>query len=225
MPARPEVTVIGPRRPSRPRLIVHCVATIDPREVRTRDGMRITSPVRTIFDLAATVTESELERAIVEAHVLGLVRVGELEASLERYRGRRGLGTVARVLTAGASTPTRNDLERAMIRLLDAARLPRPLINEPVGRHVPDFLWPAERLIVETDGWASHGHQRAFERDRARDASSNRSATRSCASRGGRSRRNLCSSRPGSRSCSLFAFAGANLPISGTKAGPETHSG
>ena len=25
-------------------------------------------------------------------------------------------------------------------------------------------------MIVETDGWAAHGHRRAFERDRARDA-------------------------------------------------------
>jgi very-short-patch-repair endonuclease len=33
----------------------------------------------------------------------------------------------------------------------------------------PDFLWRAERLIVETDGWESHGTRKAFEDDRRRD--------------------------------------------------------
>jgi very-short-patch-repair endonuclease len=32
-----------------------------------------------------------------------------------------------------------------------------------------DFLWRAERLIVETDGWGSHGTRQAFENDRRRD--------------------------------------------------------
>ena len=33
-----------------------------------------------------------------------------------------------------------------------------------------DFLWRAERLIVEVDGYAFHGGRAAFERDRERDA-------------------------------------------------------
>ena len=34
---------------------------------------------------------------------------------------------------------------------------------------VPDFLWPAQRLIAETDGYETHGTREAFERDRRRD--------------------------------------------------------
>ena len=34
-----------------------------------------------------------------------------------------------------------------------------------------DFLWPAERLVVETDGRASHSTHAAFEDDRRRDQS------------------------------------------------------
>jgi very-short-patch-repair endonuclease len=34
---------------------------------------------------------------------------------------------------------------------------------------VADFLWPAQRLIAETDGWETHGTRAAFERDRRRD--------------------------------------------------------
>ena len=33
-----------------------------------------------------------------------------------------------------------------------------------------DFVWPEHRVIVETDGWESHGNRVAFERDKARDA-------------------------------------------------------
>ena len=33
-----------------------------------------------------------------------------------------------------------------------------------------DFHWPAQRLIVETDGHEDHGTRTAFERDRAKDA-------------------------------------------------------
>ena len=33
-----------------------------------------------------------------------------------------------------------------------------------------DFVWRAQRLIVETDGWAAHGTRTAFEHDRRRDA-------------------------------------------------------
>lgn len=57
-----------------------------------------------------------------------------------------------------------------MLRIVDAARLPRRVVNRRLGRFRPDFLWPDERVVVETDGFAAHGHRAAFERDRARDA-------------------------------------------------------
>ncbi len=39
-----------------------------------------------------------------------------------------------------------------------------------IGPYTVDFLWPAHRLIVEVDGWETHGTRTAFEDDRARDA-------------------------------------------------------
>ena len=41
-----------------------------------------------------------------------------------------------------------------------------------------DFLFPRERLVVETDGWRFHGHRAAFERDRRRDAELTRAGYR-----------------------------------------------
>ena len=42
----------------------------------------------------------------------------------------------------------------------------QPWVDQLPG---PDFTWTAERLIVETDGWGSHGTRHGFENDRRRD--------------------------------------------------------
>jgi very-short-patch-repair endonuclease len=39
-----------------------------------------------------------------------------------------------------------------------------------VGRLEVDFLWPAQRLVVEVDGFRFHSSRATFERDRERDA-------------------------------------------------------
>jgi very-short-patch-repair endonuclease len=43
-------------------------------------------------------------------------------------------------------------------------------VNARLLGYEVDFLWRAQRLVVETDGRAAHGTHAAFERDRARDA-------------------------------------------------------
>jgi very-short-patch-repair endonuclease len=89
---------------------------------------------------------------------------------MERATDRRGLPELRRALAAGDGAPTRSELERMMLRLVAEAGLPRPEVNRRLGPYVVDFLWVRERVVVETDGWAAHGHRRAFEADRARDA-------------------------------------------------------
>jgi very-short-patch-repair endonuclease len=65
---------------------------------------------------------------------------------------------------------TASELEDRMLALIRAAGLPLPRVNEPVGPYRGDFVWPEHRLIVETDGWQTHGTRLAFEADRTRDA-------------------------------------------------------
>ncbi|MEA2142481.1 MAG: hypothetical protein QOI64_911, partial [Solirubrobacteraceae bacterium] len=50
------------------------------------------------------------------------------------------------------------------------ADLPRPETNARVLRYRADFRWRDQKLIVEIDGFATHGHRRAFENDRRRNA-------------------------------------------------------
>ena len=80
------------------------------------------------------------------------------------------LGLIDRADAPPGAEPTRSELERKLLTALAAAGLPRPLVNHPIGRYRVDYFWPEHKLVVETDGWAGHGHRIAFERDRARDA-------------------------------------------------------
>jgi hypothetical protein len=64
---------------------------------------------------------------------------------------------------------TRSDLERLFLRICRRHDIPKPEVNLRIGPYEVDFLWRAERLIVEVDSWKYHSGRRAFEADRARD--------------------------------------------------------
>jgi very-short-patch-repair endonuclease len=166
-----DITVRGRKPDSRSGLRIHCVKGLDRRDVRRVGGIPITSPARTLFDLAAVVSTSELERALAEAQVLRVVRPQDLVDQAERNQGRRGVRAFrAAVELPGAPPITRSEAERRFLRLVRAAGLPPPQVNARAGGYEVDFLWRGQRLVVEVDGYAYHANRRAFERDRERDA-------------------------------------------------------
>ncbi len=122
-------------------------------------GVPVTTPLRTLVDLGATVGARELERAVEEAQVRRLVTRDDLEAQGNRF---------ASALDHEPSL-TRSEAERRLLALIRAARLPPPRTNVRVGGHEVDFVWPQQRLVVEVDGFAFHSTRAAFERDRSRD--------------------------------------------------------
>jgi len=150
MPQFVEVTVPQGRRRSRRGLVVH--STTNPPESRTNDGLPLTAPLRTLTDLRH---QRSIDRLCSEALVLKLVTEPELE--------RVGL-------LAPEVAPTRSELERAFRRVIARAGLPQPRSNAIVATHEVDFAWPELGVVVETDGWGTHGYRAAFESDRARDA-------------------------------------------------------
>ncbi|HSK49488.1 MAG TPA: DUF559 domain-containing protein [Solirubrobacterales bacterium] len=139
------------------------------------DGIPVTSPFKTIFDLAATLPrQRELERAMNEAEVRQLRDRISLPVLLERYPRRRGARRVRELLAAREPGGiTRNDFEEDFVAFLDAHGLPRPRLNGTLalrGRFFePDCIWDEQRLIVELDGRDVHGSYEAFEGDRQRD--------------------------------------------------------
>lgn len=139
-----------------------------------RDGIPVTSPFRTVFDLAAEAKMRELERAFHEAEARQLTDRVSLPLLLERYPGRRGSKNLRALLEARQPVgTTRNDFEEAFLGLVDRGGLPRPRMNAPLairGRFFEiDALWEREQVAVELDSRGIHGTHKKFESDRQRD--------------------------------------------------------
>ena len=166
-----EVTVAGPDCGARPGIRLRRARRLTDKDVELRSGLRVTGPSRTLLDLAAVLSVRGLSRAVNEAFVAGLADEDSLREVLLRCPGRRG-GPRIRRLLADSRGPsiTRSEAERRLLELLAVAGLPAPATNVRVGGYEVDFLWRAQRLVVEVDGYAFHGTRAAFERDRLRDA-------------------------------------------------------
>jgi Protein of unknown function (DUF559) len=168
-----DITV--PRRlGKRPGVRAHHVI-LPPDECTILDSIPVTSPARTLFDLAPGLQRHELTRAIEQTEVLRLWSPTSLVELLERHPGRRGAATTRAVLGAGKGwgRVTRSELERRFLGLVEDAGLPLPETNALVESRERDYevdcLWRRERVIVELDGRAFHDTRAAFERDRQRD--------------------------------------------------------
>jgi len=168
-----EITVPRHVRP-RPRIDVH-EGPLPPDEVTTDNAISVTTPARSLLDVAAVVSSHHLERAATEAEIHRLGSPTSLAALVARYPTRTGTKTIRRLLNARdiGRNITKHQLELRFLAFLDAHRLPRPRINAtvdvpPKPREV-DCLWPDHRLIAELDGFAAHGTRTAFEEDRDRD--------------------------------------------------------
>jgi len=159
----PRIDVTVPRTSgvrSRGRIVVH--RPLRPPETATRDGIRVTTPGRTLADLALALPRRQLEKAAEMAEVL--------ELHVELDADHPGAQRLTEVLDAhDLGTDTRSGLEDEFLALCDRYGIPRPRVNALVEGYLVDFCWPEERLIVETDG-RRHLSRAAFERDRARDA-------------------------------------------------------
>jgi very-short-patch-repair endonuclease len=139
-------------------------------EVTVVDGIPVTSWARTLLDLAAVVPQRRLARALERSEELRLFDLPTIEGLLAAHCGRRSAVRVVRALELWDPVPTRSELERMFFALCAEHGLPRPQVNTPIGDLTVDFTWPGSSLVVETDGYATHGTRAAFERDRARDA-------------------------------------------------------
>ena len=168
--AEVHVTVAGRNPGSRKGVIIHRVAELPADERAIRHGLPVTSPARTVCDVASIADRRETERILSEGRFRGVVRDRDLLRAVDRVPTRRGSSVVRALLHAETESGyTRSEAERRMLRLTHAAGLPRPKLNEPLLGYVVDFLWPAERLVVEVDGFGAHGHRQKFESDRRRD--------------------------------------------------------
>ena len=126
------------------------------------DGIPVTTPGRTLLDLATVLQRRPLEKAAELAEAL------RLDVAIDpAHRGARRL---AAAMAHDLGFTTRSVLEDAFLDLCARHGIPRPLVNHVVAGYEVDFWWPDAALAVEVDGFEHHGTRAAFERDRQRDA-------------------------------------------------------
>jgi REase_MTES_1575/Transcriptional regulator, AbiEi antitoxin len=135
-----------------------------PQDSTTYRGIPITTPARTIIDLARTLEGRPLEDILDFAELRGLVDF----AGFANRPIPPSLQAVLSLYTAG-STVTRSDMENRFLQLCDDHGIPRPIANSHVEGEEVDFVWREHRVVVEVDGYRYHRAPSRFESDRERD--------------------------------------------------------
>jgi hypothetical protein len=159
------IDVIIPMRGARaiPGIAIH--RTRIPFEVMLLDGIPVTTPARALLDLASVASYDFTRRAVREAMARKRTSIRELVP----VRGRKGAKHLTRILADGY-TPTRSELEDAVLDLIERGGIAKPLVNQRKHARIPDFRWPEQNLVVEADGKAWHDHKLAREDDVERQA-------------------------------------------------------
>jgi hypothetical protein len=151
----PDVIVLGRTAPRHPRINGHCTSYLPREHVTTVRGIPVTTPERTLLDLAAVLPDHRLRRAVRQAQYLKLTTIRSVIEVLHGPGPVRGRKKLARILATGAA-PTQSVLEDVVLDLILCGGFVHPLVNAPLflaGRRiVPDFLWPELKLVVEADG-------------------------------------------------------------------------
>jgi hypothetical protein len=165
-----DVTVPGTGARGRPGIRVHRARHLAPEDVSSHCRIPVTSPARTLLDLAAVVARRHLERAFEEGLRSGIVTADALRKQLERNGGQRGVPVLRELLGLDPASiaETKSRLEAGFLRFCDEEGLPAPQVNSWVGGYEVDMSWPGTNVIVELDSWEFHRTRAAFERDRAK---------------------------------------------------------
>jgi hypothetical protein len=176
---RPELLVPGDRHVRIPGVTARRSSLIVPEDRTHRFAIPVTSPARTIIEVAPgqpTIVVGRWIDAALRAGVLDLEHLRLRAAQLDRP-GRPRIGALRAALSL--RTPGRQSgdspLERWLLDIIDAYGLPVPVLQYPVA--LPDgttarldAAYPARMVALEADGFAFHQDRTAFDRDRIRQS-------------------------------------------------------
>jgi len=168
------VTRTGSGGPRRLDGVLVCRSASLAGNTTTLDGIPITTPERTLIDLAPHLGNRALARAVRESIRLRTTTPSEIFIALARHRGRRGTRRLHAAVSRYAGLPldrSRSDAEALALEILRDAGVPRPQVNERIAGEEADLSWRDRKLIVELDGPQFHldaaddlRKQRAWER-------------------------------------------------------------
>jgi very-short-patch-repair endonuclease len=160
-------------------VIARRITSLGPRDVTKIGALPVTSPVRTIIDLAASVHETKVEIAFEQLLRRGLLTPRGLLQRLDELGPARlpGTGVIRDIAESrlGVGTMTESELETLVRRWLRKYGFPDPVFQHWVT--LPDYgparldcAYPELKIGIEADSYTWHSGRRSFERDRARNS-------------------------------------------------------
>jgi very-short-patch-repair endonuclease len=163
-----EVSVPAHRSPRPAGVVVHRRQGLTADDFTQRMGIPVTTPVRTLVDLATRLPRDDLEAAINAADKHDLTDPERLRSALGAMTGP-GVATLRATLDRQVFTLTDSELERRFLPVARRAGLPKPQTRQYLNGFKVDFYWPDLKLVVETDGLRYHRTPAQQARDRLRD--------------------------------------------------------
>jgi len=142
---------------------IHRARDLDDDSHTTRQGIEVTTRVRTLLDLAATGTNDQLTEAVDHVLAHREVKLSEMRAEIGRLarRGRPGVTRLRNHLQAQGflNAPAPSVLEARARRLMKNLGIPLPdaeVVAGTGGRYRLDLAWRQIMLAVEVDGYTWH---------------------------------------------------------------------
>lgn len=123
------------------------------------NGIPITTPERTLLDLAPHVSAKALARALRECVRLTDATLSSVMAVVLKHRGRRGSRKLALACARYAGLPlerARSGAEVRALEILRSADRPIPELNRRIAGEEADLVFRRHRLIIEIDGGPFH---------------------------------------------------------------------
>jgi very-short-patch-repair endonuclease len=171
-----EVTVPRATGLCSPGVVVHRCTALPRHDRRSVEDIPVTSPERTLVDLAGVIEGHSLELALEDALRRGLTTPLRVQRGLQALggRGRPGAGALRRLLDVRQDRPAESGLEVKLERFLRERGLDRFFVRQyevwdGERRRRLDWAAPDHMVALEADSWRHHSGRAAWSADRARN--------------------------------------------------------
>ncbi len=157
----------------RPGVRLHTATVLEPADVTMRHGLPITSPIRTLIDLAPRLGNKRLTQILDGALRDRLFTETALIERIARLRSQGKYALPRLLAVIDGAEPSRGGhswLERRYLELAAARGLPRPTVQAVVGRVDGrtirvDCRYPGTPVVVELLGYRWHRTRAQLQRD------------------------------------------------------------
>jgi very-short-patch-repair endonuclease len=171
-----EVSVLRRRRIRQADFLIHRPRELTTADLTVVDAIPVTTPPRTLIDLAGIVSAEVLEEALDDALRRRLVTIAWLRWRIDELKrpGKPGIGVIEALCAAREDDGKLSEsiLEDKLYRVLTKARLPEPVRQYEVrigGRvYRLDFAYPDQLIAIEADGYASRASRSRWQQELTR---------------------------------------------------------